>query len=280
MRHILRRLFSAEGGSGPFETGSAQAASSQLTLEPSPWKGALDSVGRSRWIRATTWGLRWILWPLLKWGSIVALPFVLLMRVSLYAYLAQWPLPVAMGGGFLAAFVVLLLYVGWGYVRYSGDPLYRGAKLRNHAIMVFVVLSIFQGYVLMAPDGTHVQSEAVRAEYGELHPLLRSGVAIGLFFDDHLLITDLSRRPSDYAKMGLPLNSRSLHYPQKDGYVHAVDVHTRSHSAIRNVLLRAYFAGLGFRTLRHVGTADHLHVALPVPGNDRVDVEEGSRGEK
>lgn len=273
MRNVLKRLFSGEGGSPPYEGGSTRAASSRLPLDSPVWDVSLDSVDHSRWMRVATWVFRWVLLPVVKWGSIVALPFVLLMRVSLHTYFAQWPLPIAMGAGFLAAFVVLLLYVGWGYAQYSGDPTYRARTLRTHAIMVFLVLSIFQGYVLMAPDGAHVQSEAVQAEYGELHPLLRTGVAMGLFFDDHLLITDLSRRPSDYDEMGLPINSRSLHYPQEDGYVHAVDVHTRRHSAIRNFLLRAYFAGLGFRTLRHVGTADHLHVALPVPGNERIKME-------
>ena len=30
----------------------------------------------------------------------------------------------------------------------------------------------------------------------------------------------------------------------------------------RNLLLRGYFATMGFPTLRHVGTGDHLHVSL------------------
>ena len=33
-------------------------------------------------------------------------------------------------------------------------------------------------------------------------------------------------------------------------------------SAVRNRLVQWYFAGMGFATLRHVGTADHLHVAI------------------
>jgi hypothetical protein len=87
-----------------------------------------------------------------------------------------------------------------------------------------------------------------------------------LLVDDTLLLTDLSRRPGDYADMGLPVQDRSLHYPQADGYAHALDLHTRRHSALRNRLLRAYFAALGFRTRYHGGTAEHLHVALPPPG--------------
>ena len=122
-----------------------------------------------------------------------------------------------------------------------------------------------QAYVLFTPDPARLQSDAVRSEYGELHPLLRTSIATLLLVDDELLITDLSRRPEDYARMGLPTNSSSLHYPQEDGYVHAMDLHTREHSFLRNRLTQAYFEMLGFRTLRHVGTADHLHVALPRP---------------
>jgi len=34
---------------------------------------------------------------------------------------------------------------------------------------------------------------------------------------------------------------------------------------VKNRLVQLYFWCLGFGTLRHVGTADHLHVELPVP---------------
>jgi len=33
---------------------------------------------------------------------------------------------------------------------------------------------------------------------------------------------------------------------------------------VRNRLVQAYFWSMGFATLRHVGTADHLHVELPL----------------
>jgi hypothetical protein len=92
-------------------------------------------------------------------------------------------------------------------------------------------------------------------------------MSVGTFLlvDDGLLITDLSRHPSDYEAMGLPVKSHSLHYRQADGYVHAFDLRTKGHSWLRNQLMDGYFTILGFRTLRHVGTADHLHVALPMP---------------
>jgi hypothetical protein len=44
-----------------------------------------------------------------------------------------------------------------------------------------------------------------------------------------------------------------------------MDLRTKGRSQARNALTVAYFRIMGFRSLRHVGTADHLHVSLPVP---------------
>jgi hypothetical protein len=210
--------------------------------------------------------VRWVLWPALKWGAIVALPFGALLRGSRVAYQHEWPLFLALGAGFAAAFLVLLVYGTWMYFWVSGPgTAYRGRTIRRKALAILVVLGAFQGYVLLAPDAAHVKTDAVHAEYAELHPILRMSVATLLLVDDDLLITDLSRHPSDYADMGLPENPQSLHYRQATGYTHAVDLRTKGRGAVRNLLMQGYFAALGFRTLRHVGTADHLHVSLPLP---------------
>jgi hypothetical protein len=246
--------------------------------ERRPRTNRLDKHTRSqtqgRWGRTTRLFrglLRWGLWPLLKWGLIVGLPFGALLRGSTYAYQQQWPLPLALGAGLAAAFLILLLYVTWVHARVCGaKAAYRRRALRIKALLVLVGLGVFQGYVLLAPDPAHLGPDDRQAEYAELHPLLRMSVATFLFADDSLLITDLSRHPRDYEAMGLPVNPQSLHYRQADGYVHALDLRTNGHSAVRNLLMQGYFAALGFRTLRHVGTADHLHVALPVPKGERV----------
>ena len=229
--------------------------------------GSPDSgSGKRTGVSVLMWGLRRIVWPLFKWGTIVFLPFIVLMRVALFVYQHEWPVPLALGMGFLAAFCVLFLYVTWAYFWVAGgDAPYHARTAWTKALVVLVVLGLFQGYVLLSPDPAHVKSDAVHAEYSRLHPLLRTSLATMILVDEHLLITDLSRHPSDYEAMGLPTNPRSLHYPQADGYVHAVDLRTKGHYEIRNLLMRGYFAALGFRTLRHVGTADHLHVALPHP---------------
>jgi hypothetical protein len=66
--------------------------------------------------------------------------------------------------------------------------------------------------------------------------------------------------------MGLPVYESSLHYRQQDGYVHAMDLRTIGRSGFRNWATKSYFQLLGFRVIRHVGTADHFHISLPVPG--------------
>lgn len=210
--------------------------------------------------------VRWILWPLLKWGLIVTLPFVVLLRGSVYAYQQHVPMWIALLAGFAGAFLVLFLYATWAYLRVKPtDTAYTVHAVRTKALVVLVGLSAFHGYLLLTPDPIHVKSDEAVTEYANLHPLLRMSVGTVLLIDDSLLITDLSRHPSDYEAMGLPQNPLSLHYPQADGYVHAFDLRTKGHSWVRNTLTEAYFSMLGFRTLRHVGTADHLHVALPLP---------------
>jgi hypothetical protein len=52
---------------------------------------------------------------------------------------------------------------------------------------------------------------------------------------------------------------------QEDGYVHAMDLRTEGRTELRNRGIQLGFWLLGFSTLRHVGTADHLHVSLRLP---------------
>lgn len=239
--------------------------SSNRTTRESRWDA--PETNERGWAARVSIGLvRWLLWPLLKWGMIAALPFWALLRGSVYVYQQTWPLPLALLMGFAAAFLVLLAYVTWAYFWVTGaETAYRARTFRWKALGVLVGMGLFQGYVLLAPNPVHVKSAEVHTEYRDLHPILRMSVATLLVVDEGVLITDLSRHPGDYEDMGLPANPASLHYPQADGYVHALDFRTKGHSEIRNLLMQGYFAALGFRTLRHTGTADHLHVALPLP---------------
>ena len=108
----------------------------------------------------------------------------------------------------------------------------------------------------------NVKSDAVRAYYSSVHPILRVALSTIVLVDPDLVVTDMGRVPQDYRRMGLPVNDRTKHYRQADGWVHAVDLRTRGRGIIRNRLVQLYFWSMGFSTLRHVGTADHLHVEL------------------
>jgi hypothetical protein len=120
-------------------------------------------------------------------------------------------------------------------------------------------------YALIYLSSLNVKGTELREEYRSLHPLLRLATSTFILVDRDLVITDMERQAQDYERMGLLLYEHSLHFIQEDGYAHAVDLRTVGRSAWRNLLLRAYYGAMGFRTLRHVGTADHLHVSLPLP---------------
>jgi hypothetical protein len=81
--------------------------------------------------------------------------------------------------------------------------------------------------------------------------------------DKKAIVTDASRVPEGYHKMGLKSKTHSLHYIQEDGYVYAIDLRTKGRSEIRNTFLKMYFYIMGFKSMRHVGTADHLHISMP-----------------
>jgi hypothetical protein len=115
------------------------------------------------------------------------------------------------------------------------------------------------GFSLLYLSRVNAKPE-VRAYYRTVHPHLRLALSTWILVDDKLVVTDMRRAREDYARMGLPVNETSLHYRQRDGWVHAVDLRTANRGWFRNRLVQVYFWGMGFNTLRHAGTADHLHV--------------------
>lgn len=70
--------------------------------------------------------------------------------------------------------------------------------------------------------------------------------------------------------MGLKPRAYALHFRQPTGFVHAVDLRTNGRPKSVNLLVELYFVLMGFDVIRHVGTADHLHVALPLAEADAV----------
>jgi len=157
--------------------------------------------------------------------------------------------------------LVLLIYTAWVSKRLAGKARLPGAVTKT----VFAVVGAYCLYALIYLSSLNVKGAELRQEYRSLHPLLRLATSTFILVDRDLMITDVEREARDYARMGLPFYEHSLHLVQEDGYAHAVDLRTIGRSEWRNILLLAYFRAMGFRTLRHVGTADHLHLSLPLP---------------
>lgn len=199
------------------------------------------------------------LWALLIL-TLTIFPFFLLIKTSIYLNIDQglngW---VSLFGGIGATVAILLVYV---------VTLFR--KVKNKKLIfryglggVGALVGGFCLYGLLYVSSVNAKSDSVKEVYRSLHPILRVAVATTTLAEGDLVITDIKRSTEDYTKMGLPINQSSLHFPQPDGYVHAIDLRTKGHSEFRNFMLSNSLRLMGFKTLRHVGSADHLHISLP-----------------
>jgi hypothetical protein len=207
-----------------------------------------------------TWPLRVV--RLAAQALLVAiLPFLVLVKVAVFLYGREgYSALLALAGGTACTAAVVTAYAAVVWHRFTGRV--RLALVARRFALPLVVA--YCGYALIYLSSANAKSERVRAYYASLHPLLRVALSTLILADRDLVITDLARGPDDYAAMGLVPNDGSLHYVQRDGYAHAADLRTAGRSELKNVLVRVYFWGMGFTTLRHVGSGDHLHVELPV----------------
>lgn len=194
----------------------------------------------------------------LKGITIVALPFVLYVRTGVELYSRGAPSWIAILTSMLLTIGIVAAYAIWLSRRMAGSQ-----RARSVAKWIAVPLvAAWSGYSLLYLAGTNAKSDDVRAHYTSLHPVLRVALSTIILVNPDLVITDMARQPQDYTRMGLPVNDRTRHYQQPDGWVHAVDLRTIGRSEIENRAVQLYFWSMGFSTLRHVGTADHLHVQL------------------
>jgi hypothetical protein len=192
---------------------------------------------------------------------VALLPFVALVRVAMFLYEHEgWPTALALAGGTACTVAVVTAYGAWIWHRLTGRV--RLTLVARRVALPFVVA--YGAYALVYVSAANAKSERVRAYYASLHPLLRVALSTLILADRDVVITDLARQPEDYSMMGLPKNDGTLHYVQRDGYAHAADLRTARRGIVKNRLVQLYFWSMGFGTLRHVGTADHLHVELPV----------------
>ena len=245
----------AGAGTGPGAgTGSGVGTGPGTATEPQP-TSRRDGTKPRRFLRSiVSWAVTAVL--------LAVLPFILLVRGGVFAY-QQWELgawsSLAVS---TAATALLLACYAWAASRRMGA----GKRFRKFAIRVAALgAAAFVLYSLLVIAGGNVKSEEVRAEYSSLHPLLRMGVSVFVLADADAVITDADRSPDFYARVGLPANESSLHFRQDDGFVHALDLRTINRPEWRNLAAELAFRAMGFHTLRHVGTADHLHVSLRLP---------------
>lgn len=228
-------------------------------LAAPPRKPEAGPGSRSRQGRRALWfPLRLVKWALLA-VILAVLPFLLLIRGGVFAY-QQWDLApwLALAASATATMLLLALYALVASRRIgAGKGL---TKLMTRAAALLACAYVV--YSVMFVAGGNVKSPEVRDEYTALHPLLRLGASALILADPDAVITDAGRTPDFYRRMGLPPNEASLHFEQESGFVHALDLRTIGRPEWRNRAAEIAFRAMGFHTLRHVGTADHLHVSL------------------
>jgi len=200
-----------------------------------------------------------------KVALIIALPFGVLVRGSVFIYEhGETPVWVAVLTAAFLTGAVITAYAVWlarKFTKRGG----RGGRALILPLAKWVALPLvlfYCSYSLLYLASVNAKAPPVRAYYYSVHPLLRLALSTLILVDHDMLITDTGRQPEDYAKMGLPQNSRTRHYKQQDGWIHAVDLRTTGRGVIKNRGAQFYFWLMGFDTRRHVGTADHLHVEL------------------
>lgn len=193
--------------------------------------------------------------------GLIVLPFFLLIRTSVFLNLEfGWNGWLALGGGIGAAVLLLLIYIFAFFRKVPNKRLLLKFSLAGTATLVFA----FCFYGVMYLSSVNAKSAEIQQVYRSMHPILRVAVATSTLADGNLVVTDIQRQPEDYTAMGIPFNQSSLHFPQNTGYVHAIDLRTIDRNEFRNFILRSSFRVMGFKTIRHVGTADHLHISLPL----------------
>ena len=160
--------------------------------------------------------------------------------------------------------ITLFFYLSIGY-SFLFKRLGTAESLRQRFVFLSILVLVASVHVLFFISDSQIKSKDLKKEYMGLHPILRLATGMVGKIDKSLVITDISRAESDYTKMGLSINENSLHYPQKDGYSYAVDLRTRGKPEWLITSLRFYYWSVGFKTLRHTGTADHLHISISCP---------------
>ena len=187
------------------------------------------------------------------------LPFFLLIRSSVFLFhrydLSGW---VALAGGAGVTVALLALYLVVVSFKLGRKGKVPKLLLRGPGALV----AAYCLYTLIYLSGANAKTQEIQATYSALSPVLRVAVSTLLLVDREGVLTGTGREREDYEEWGLSVNEASSHLPQADGFVYAVDIRTLGCPEWRNQAVAMYFQLMGLHTLRHVGTADHLHVEL------------------
>lgn len=201
------------------------------------------------------------------------LPFIIVLRIAVVSYQENvydgWE---SLGLGMLAAVALVCVYIAvfmWSF------GLRRGLFMPLLNVCLTAML-VYCGFALFHLANSNAKTEEVRGYYTVLHPFLRVAVRNLVFLDPDLVITDLQRTRDDYQRMGLKPRQYSLHFRQPTGFVHAMDLRTNGRSQFNNLIVELYFILMGFETIRHLGTADHIHVSLPPGKRDQPPAADAS----
>ena len=237
---------------------SVHAAESIAAKLRRAWQQRSQPVRRfaKRWWRRDT--VSALLLASLKAVAVVALPFLVYVRASVYLYRhGAHPWIAILVAAIITCGIVsgIVILIAHRFRRRARVP----TVAKWAALPVVFTWCVYAAFYL---SRVNVKSDDVRAYYSSVNPILRVALSTIVLVDPDLVVTDMGRVRGDYRRMGLKVNDHTKHYVQPDGWVHAVDLRTRGRGVIRNRLVQFYFWSMGFSTLRHVGTADHLHVQL------------------
>lgn len=203
--------------------------------------------------------MKTLLYYIFKIILLLSLPFISLVRGAVYLYEHQnygsWN---SIFGAAIVTTFLLIIYMLFFYGRITGKV----GSLKRKLWLAMILVIGYGVHALYFFSDQNAKHASVQKEFTSLHPILRLSISTIIHLDEGLIMTDANRQPEDYRKMGLKSKRNSLHYKQKNGYVHAFDIRVKNRSWIRNGLLQLYFKAMGFNTLRHGGTGDHLHVSL------------------
>ena len=207
--------------------------------------------------------MHWIIYHIIKLILIFTLPFIVLVRGSVYIHENYNPgARLSIIAGVAITAIILFIYIVILHNKVSGKV--SGSKsIKSKAVISLLLVVGFAIHSLYFISGSNFKNPALKLEIRSLNPILRLAVGTLVIIDKEAVITDANRVPEDYRKMGLKTNKSSLHFEQEDGYAYAIDLRVKGKSELRNTLTKWYFEWMGFNTLRHGGTADHLHVSLP-----------------